>query len=88
MAQIDKLLQRLVTESDAAFSFDEIVRILRALGFSERIHGGHHIFRRSGLREIVNLQPRSDGSAKYYQVRQVRRLVVNYHLWRFDDDEV
>jgi len=49
------------------------------LGFEERTSGGHHIFRRKGIRELINLQ--KDGNkAKPYQVRQVRRIVVEYKL--------
>ena len=49
------------------------------LGFVERTKGSHHIFRRQGVRELVNLQ--RDGShAKPYQVRQVRRIVLMYSL--------
>lgn len=54
--------------------------MLLSLGFFERIRGDHHIFTHSGVLEIVNLQPRAGGLAKPYQVRQVRDLIVKYHL--------
>ena len=44
--------------SDANIVFDDLRRMLRGLGFSERIRGGHHIFSRDGVDEILNLQPR------------------------------
>lgn len=41
--------------------------------------GGHHIFRKSGVEEKINLQ-REGGNAKPYQVRQVRTVILKYHL--------
>jgi hypothetical protein len=52
-------------------------------GFREHIRGSHHIFTRSGVIEIINLQPRGS-KAKAYQVRQVRQLIVNYNLGEND----
>ena len=49
------------------------------LGFVERTKGSHHIFRRQGVRELVNLQ--RDGShAKSYQDDRCRRIVLMYSL--------
>jgi hypothetical protein len=50
-----------------------------ALGFTERIRGGHHIFSKPGVPEILNLQPRG-AVAKPYQVKQVRAVIVRYKL--------
>jgi hypothetical protein len=73
--------------SDANIRFEALRGLLRACGFTERIRGDHHIFMRSGLAEIVNLQP--DGSkAKAYQVRQVRALFERYELEENDDPAV
>jgi len=49
------------------------------LGFEERIKGDHFIFTMNGVEEIINLQPNMD-KAKAYQVRQVRNIIVKYHL--------
>jgi len=46
----------------------------------QRVRGSHHIFTRSDVRDILNLQPRRGGQAKPYQVRQVRDVVVRYGL--------
>ena len=35
---------------------------------------------RSGVREIINLQPLSGGKAKAYQVKQVRDIITRYGL--------
>jgi hypothetical protein len=77
-----KALEKLLAgRSDANIRFDEMRRLLAALGFSERIRGDHHIFWRDGVEEIVNLQPRS-GKVKPYQARQIRRLIRKYDLDR------
>jgi hypothetical protein len=44
--------------SDQNIRFEALVRLLRELGFSERVKGGHHIFFQEGIREIINIQPR------------------------------
>jgi len=48
-------------------------------GFDERIRGGHHIFTRAGVEEILNLQPK-EGKAKPYQAKQVRSVILKYGL--------
>jgi hypothetical protein len=81
MAQWDKLLARVLSgQSDANIAFDDLCGLLERLGFDEAIIGDHHIFRKTGLAEIVNIQPLRDGKAKPYQVRQVRQLLRKYGL--------
>ncbi len=53
---------------------------MTALGFRERIKGGHYIFFKSGIEEIINIQPLSGGKAKAYQVRQVRGIILKYKI--------
>ena len=65
--------------SDAGIRFDDLRALLRRLGFAERIKGSHHIFAREGVDEILNLQPKGS-MAKPYQVKQVRRVLVQYRL--------
>jgi len=65
--------------SDANISFLGLRKLLRRMGFDERIRGGHHIFTKGGVEEILNLQ--SKGSkAKSYQVKQVRNVILKYKL--------
>jgi hypothetical protein len=65
--------------SDANIRFEDLRRLLLRLGFEERIRGSHQIFRRAGIEEKINLQ--KDGNkAKAYQVRQVRAVILRYHL--------
>jgi HicA toxin of bacterial toxin-antitoxin, len=80
MTRVGRILERIVRgASDADIPFSEIRRLLRTLGFEERIRGSHHIFARRGIVEILNLQPRQ-GKAKPYQVRQVRGVILKYRL--------
>jgi predicted RNA binding protein YcfA (HicA-like mRNA interferase family) len=53
--------------------------LCEALQFSERVKGSHHIFTGPDVAEIVNLQPRGN-SAKPYQVKQVRNIILKYGL--------
>lgn len=72
-------LRVLQGRSDANINFEELLHLLQWLGFEERIRGSHHIFRKDGVRELINLQ--EEGSkAKVYQVRQVRRVILRYGL--------
>jgi hypothetical protein len=71
--------------SDANIPFDQLRGLLRELGFEERIKGSHHIFSREGIAEILNLQPQG-ARAKPYQVRQVRMVLLKYHLAEEEDD--
>jgi hypothetical protein len=46
---------------------------------SKSVSGSHHLFRRKGVDEKLNLQ-RDKSKAKVYQVRQVRSVIVKYGL--------
>ena len=65
--------------SDANVAFDDLRQLLLRLGFDERTKGSHHVFRRAGIPERVNLQ-RDGNEAKPYQVRQVRQMIVKHKL--------
>ena len=80
MGKIDKLIFKILRgESDSNISFEELRLLLIRLGFEVRIKGSHHIYRKEGIEEKINIQ--TDGSkAKPYQVRQVRNILIKYHL--------
>ena len=79
LRQRSRLMQRILGgHSDANIRFSDLCALLRRLGFDERIRGGHHIFRKPGV-ERINLQ-RIGSDAKPYQVRQVRRVILQYEL--------
>jgi predicted RNA binding protein YcfA (HicA-like mRNA interferase family) len=73
------LLRVLRGSSDANIRFNDLRMLLLRLGFNERIKGSHHIFVHEGVDEILNLQPRKS-LAKPYQVKQVRKILVQYKL--------
>ena len=85
MSRSERLIQRILGgRSDANIRFADLRILMRNLGFDERVRGSHHLYRRHGVVEKVNLQ-RDDGNAKPYQVRQVRRLILKYKLGRNPD---
>jgi len=85
VAKWAKLIQRILEgRSDANVAFSDLRGLLLHLGFEERTRGSHHVFRRTGVDEKVNLQ-RDDGKAKPYQVRQVRDVILKYRLGELDD---
>lgn len=65
--------------SDANIRFDDLRKLLERLGFEERIRGSHHIFRKAGIQDKINLQ-RDGNNAKPYQVRQDRSVILRYKL--------
>ena len=73
------LLQELRGTADANIAFEGLRELLKSLGFNERIRGSHHIFTRDAVEEILNLQPKGP-KAKAYQVKQVRKVILNYKL--------
>jgi hypothetical protein len=83
----EKILEKVLRgTSDANIPFDGLRRVLRNLGFRERIRGSHHIFFREGVEEILNLQPKGN-KAKSYQVKQVRHVILKYRLGGEPDAE-
>ena len=65
--------------NDNNIIFDEVCNLLISFGFSSRIKGSHHIFYRSDIDEIVNIQSKN-GKAKPYQIKQIRNIIVKYKL--------
>ncbi len=80
MGKFDKLILKILrSTSDTNIGFIELTEMLKRLGFAERIRGSHHLYRKEGIEEKINLQ--KDGSkAKPYQVRQVRTILTKYNL--------
>ncbi|MBC8555535.1 MAG: type II toxin-antitoxin system HicA family toxin [Candidatus Brocadiales bacterium] len=80
MGKQEKLLiQILKGQSDANINFRDLVGIMQRFGFDKRVSGGHHIFRKEGVLEKINLQ-KEGNKAKPYQVRQVRNIILKYKL--------
>jgi len=77
---VAKTLRRLLSgTSDAAIGFDDLCSLLESLGFDKRVKGSHHLFRKAGVEERINLQ-REGNNAKPYQVKQVRAVILKYKL--------
>lgn len=80
-----KTLHRVLSgAADAAIRFDELCSLLESLGFDKRVSGSHHLFRKSGVEDRINLQ-RDGKHAKPYQVKQARAVILKYRLGAFDD---
>jgi hypothetical protein len=87
VSKVTKTLERILRgASDASIGFEDLRSLLHHLGFAERVRGGHHIFTRDGVAEILNLQPRGS-QAKPYQVKQVRGIIVTHRLAGEPDEE-
>ncbi len=80
MGKHNKLLATIIhATSDSNILFSDLCQLLRKFNFNERIRGGHHIFTRKDVCEILNLQPKGS-KAKPYQIKQVRSLIFKYRL--------
>ena len=80
MGKLERLYEHiLMRRSDANVPFKTLCTLLKRLGFDEHIKGDHHIFIKDDVEEILNLQPK-DGKGKPYQVKQVREVILKYHL--------
>jgi hypothetical protein len=75
-----ELLQRILGgKADANIRFDDLRQLLIRMGFELRTRGSHHIFRKAGIEEKINIQ-RDGNLAKPYQVRQVRAVFLRHKL--------
>jgi predicted RNA binding protein YcfA (HicA-like mRNA interferase family) len=60
--------------------FEEFVKLVQAFGFKlDRVNGSHHIFKREGIEELINLQ-NVQGEIKPYQIKQFLLIVEKYNL--------
>lgn len=80
MGQFEKLLSIVMSGlSDNNIRFRDLRSVLLEFGFDERIKGSHHIYTKDGIETMLNLQKDGD-MAKAYQVKQVRKMILNYNL--------
>ena len=74
-----KLLRKAL-DNPQGLRFAEALKLAKAFGFQlDRINGSHHILKRAGIPELVNLQ-NVRSMAKPYQVRQLLKLVEMRNL--------
>ena len=76
---LEKILSGL---NDKNIKFNDLKKLILDLGFSERIKASHHIYFKTGIIEIINLQSLKDGKAKAYQIKQVRNIILKYELYK------
>lgn len=80
MSKSDKTLEKILSgQSDANIRFDNVLSLMPRLGFRLRIRGSHHIFTRSGVEVLIDLQP-VHGKCKPYQVRQIRDVLIKFNI--------
>lgn len=81
MTKWDKFRAVLMSgQSDNNIDSDDLVTFLQRMNFSERTFGSHHVMSHEDAVEIFVLQPRPNGKAKLYQVKQVRAIIEQYGL--------
>lgn len=73
------LLKVLCGSSDRNINFDDLGNLLRRMGFDEYARSSHHMFRKEGVEERINLQ-KEGKNAKPYQAKQVRSIIQKYGL--------
>lgn len=74
-----RLLKRILAGSRNV-RFSDFVGLVESFGFRlSRTSGSHHIFVRSGVTELLNLQ-NVGGEVKPYPIQQWLRLVERYNL--------
>ena len=85
MTQIQKLIAKILSgTNDKNIRFSELCNVLIKMEFQQRIKGDHHIFYKKGIEEIINIQPKKK-MAKPYQVKQIRKLILDYKLGETDE---
>jgi len=85
MAKWRKVFEKLVAGS-LDIRFSDFIVLLERFGFVlDRTRGSHHIFIHPGIAELLSVQPRKDGKAKPYQLRQFLKLIEEYSLRPRDD---
>ena len=80
MGRYEKFLLKILSgSSDRNINFDDLRSLLKRMGFDEYTRSSHHMFRKEGVEEKINLQ-KEGKNAKLYQVKQVRNIIQKYGL--------
>jgi hypothetical protein len=59
VSSINKIIEKILSgKSDNNIDFDDFRKFILYFGFKERIKGSHHIYTKSGVIEIINIQPK------------------------------
>lgn len=87
MGKKDKLYQR-VRNNQNNVRFQDFCTLMEYFAFVlVRVRGSHHLYQHPDIDEVMNVQPRKDGLAKAYQVRQFLKLVEAHELQFEDADD-
>ena len=74
----EKLLAK-ARNNPRGLRFDELIRLLDAYGWQlARVRGSHHIFKRDGVWDQINIQELKGGKAKPEQVKEVLRVIDTF----------
>lgn len=66
MSKYERLIQKILGgKADANIGFNDLCNLLIHYGFEMRVSGSHHIFRKAGIYEKINLQ-KDNNKAKPY----------------------
>ena len=80
MSQQQKIMLAILSGmQDSGIMFSDLQALLNRIGFQCRSRGDHFIYTKDDVEEIINLQPKGS-KAKAYQVKQVRQIILKYHL--------
>ena len=80
MGKYQKLIYTILTgQADNKIRFIDLCNLLKKTWFQERVRGSHHILRKEGIIEKINLQ-KDVSHAKPYQVKQVSNVLIKYKL--------
>ena len=80
MPSVEKIISDIIcAEKNSNIKFRDLQRVLDVMGFRCRIKGDHFIYYKDGINEIINIMPKAN-TAKPYQVKQIRNLILKYKL--------
>jgi len=81
MSSIEKIIDKILSgKSDNNIDFNDLKKVVLSFGFNERIAGSHHVFTQKNYNILINLQKDKGSKAKPYQVKQVRKIIIQYFL--------
>ena len=79
MSRRQKFLAQLLSgQHDQTLDFSALCLLLETLGFEKRVRGSHHLFGRTGVEDLINIQPTVGNAVKPYQAKQVRAILLKY----------
>jgi hypothetical protein len=80
MGKYDELFSDILSGRDnQSIRFTDLTDLLLDMGFKEQIKRRNRIYYRQDIEEFFNLKPKGS-QAKAYQVRQIRTVILKYHL--------